>query len=151
MKKTHQTDLIFKYLHIEKLRKYNIHLSLTPKNLFLFFSAYIILLFIINLFLVLFEQFPSERIEFLKKFLFSFSISFLPCTVSKVSSYAPGTDAVCIPDSGLILLYIYFAALSFLLVFNKKLKFFHWMIGFVFFNLIAGVFIVLKAYLYLNI
>lgn len=141
---------IFRHIRIGKLYQYNTLLNLTPKNLLLFFSVYTILLFIIDALVVVLAQPASKRIGLLLKLPFSLSLSLVPCDVLKINSFSAGGDAVCATDFGLILLYIYFAAPSFLLIFKKKLKFLNWIIGFIAINLIAGFFIILKAYIYLD-
>ena len=142
---------LYHYLNRGKLRKFDSYLKLIPRHVLFFLFVYSTLLLIINLLFTLAVQIPSERFEFLKRFPLSFSFSLTPCAIAKTNTFSLHKDIICTPDYGVILLYIYFAAVSFLLVFSRKLKFGHWIIGFIFFNLLAGVFLVLKDYLYLNL
>lgn len=141
---------IFRHIRIEKLYQHDTFLNLNPRNLLLFSSVYTVLLFIINVLMVVLAQPASKRIDLLLKLPFSLSLSLVPCDVLKINSFSVGGDTVCTTNFGLILLYSYFAALSFLLIFKKKLKFLNWIIGFTAINLIAGFFIMLKAYIYLS-
>lgn len=127
-----------------KLGKFDSYLSLTPKHVLTFFVVYSVLLLIFNLLFVLATRVPTEGVEFLLRFPFSLSFSLTPCTIAKAGS-------LCTIDFGVVLLYTCFATVSYLLVFNRKLKFGHWIIGFIFFNLLASIFLVLKDYLYLNL
>jgi len=110
-------------------------MKLNIKDLTRFVGYYLLIIFVVNFVFAIFlyrdfAMLLDFFINIPKSLFFSF-----PCTIFPVDMTTRG-EFSCPVDYGLILLNSYLAVLSLGLVFSKKLKFSHWVIAFIFFNLL---------------
>lgn len=123
-------------------------MKLNYKNLLRFTGYYLLIVFIVNLVFVLI-LFPDIKTLFLifPDMLRSLTVPSL-CLIFPVDYLNTSQGFNCPINYGIILLNIYFAALSVILIFTRKLKIFHWVIAFVFLNSLVLIVLALKDYLY---
>ena len=115
------------------------------KNIALFAATYISLTVLANL---IFAIFITEDLwvglRVLISWPMSLSIASPACLFFPLNPFDHSQGLNCPPSWGLILYNLFFAALSSVLLFNKKLKFNHWIIAFAFLNVLMVFVFILK-------
>ena len=123
-------------------------MKFNSKNLTIFITSYISLIVVANLFLAVFmTRDLSVAFNVLINWPASLSFTTPACAFFPLNPLDKSQGLNCPPSWGLILFNISFATLSYLLLFNKKIKYLYWVIAFTFFNLIIALIFVLKDYL----
>ena len=118
------------------------------KNIILFVFTYILLIVVVNLVIAIFLT-PNFNvaISILLNWPTSLSFTSPSCLFFPLNPFDKSLSLYCPVNWGLILFNVFFTALSYLLVFSKKLKYTYWIIIFIFLNIFIALIFVLKNYL----
>lgn len=125
-------------------------MKLTRKNILRFSGIYFSIILVCNLIYVL-TIIPSfEGFILTIDNLFHLPV-LTTCSIWPFAGQGPEIVRYCTYNFSFILLNIYFAVVSYFLVFKHKLPINYWIIGFTFLNILILMFIRLKDFLYAGI
>jgi len=108
-------------------------MKLTFRNIKIFIISYLAIFIGLNLILTIFLSPSTLNLE---NILDSFNLSFLSCSQVPPNNYL--ISSFCSSRLQLIAVNVYLATISYIGVFSRKLKYSHWIIMFVFLNLLLA-------------